>query len=276
MLLAFFSIISFTYSCSSPNDDIAIVQPVGLAKFREISNSTHTIELYSKSGKLEQGYNAISVRIKNTATGQYEKNATVTLVPLMHMAMMTHSCPVSAVTKSVGNDSYYDGAIIFQMAQNDTERWELQINYAINGTDYTVASDIDVPASARQRVASFMGSDGARYILALISPENLRVAVNNMTVGLYKMESMMSFTIVDNYRIKIDPRMPSMGNHGSPNNTDLLQSAPDKLYHGNLSLTMTGYWRINLQLLNAANEILKGEAVTDENPQSSLYLETEF
>ena len=90
------------------------------------------------------------------------------------------------------------------------------------------------------------------------------------------MENMMSFPVVNDLKVKIDPRMPSMGNHGSPNNVNLSQSASDKLYYGKLSLTMTGYWKINLQLLNESNVILKGETITDLVPASSIYFEIEF
>jgi len=86
----------------------------------------------------------------------------------------------------------------------------------------------------------------------------------------------MSFPKVEDYTITLDPRMPGMGNHSSPNNTDLSYNISDNLYHGDLSLTMTGYWVLNLKLLNDANTIIKGEDVTEENPKSSLYLELEF
>jgi len=39
---------------------------------------------------------------------------------------------------------------------------------------------------------------------------------------------------------------------------------------------MTGYWVLNLKLMDANDTLLKGEDVTDVNPQSSLYLELEF
>ncbi len=39
---------------------------------------------------------------------------------------------------------------------------------------------------------------------------------------------------------------------------------------------MTGYWKLNLKLMNANDDVLKGEDVTDENEASSLYLELEF
>lgn len=272
----FFLLVSISFtSCSSEEDTPAVTDELaGLVKIQDISNDSHKIELYSKTGTLQQGYNALSLRIKNKTTGAYESDADITLHPLMHMAMMTHSCPVSEVAASTSK--LYKGFIIFQMAQNATEYWELTINYSIDGTEYTATSVIDVPASAKQRVTSFTGSDGVKYVLALVEPESPRTAINDMTAAVYKMESMTSFPVVNGYTIKLDPRMPGMGNHGSPNNVDLVQSATDHLYHGKLSLTMTGYWRINMQLLNAAGEVVKGEAITPDVPQSSIYFETEF
>ena len=265
-------------SCTSNNDEIIANELDGITKIQEITNDTHAIEIYSSTGTLQQGYNAISLRIKNKTTNEYEKNATVTWAPLMHMTSMNHACPFSVVSKTSGKETLYDGYIIFQMADNATEYWDLTVNYTLNGTVYTAKSRVAVPASAKQRVTTFTGTDGVRYILALIEPKGPKVATNDMAVGVFKMQSMMMFPIVDNFKVKIDPRMPSMGNHGSPNNVDLTQSVSDKLYHGKLSLTMTGYWRINLQVLNASNEVLKGETIVEGNPLSvsSVYFEIEF
>ncbi|RKS98886.1 hypothetical protein [Flavobacterium sp. 123] len=269
--------ITFAFaSCSNTEDTTTVNELDGITKFKEIVNATHTIELYAHMGYLEQGFNEISLRIKDNTTGEYVKNASVSWLPLMHMTMMTHSCPKSEVEKVTTAGTLYEGNIVFQMAQNATEYWDLKIDYTINGTNYTATSVIDVPASAKQRVTTFTGSDDVKYILAYVEPHHPKVALNDITVAVYKMESMMSFPIVDNYKVKIDPRMPSMGNHGSPNNVDLTQSVVDQLYHGKLSLTMTGLWKINLQLLNASDVVLKGETVTDAVPASSIYFEIEF
>ena len=67
-----------------------------------------------------------------------------------------------------------------------------------------------------------------------------------------------------------------MGNHSSPNNEDLTYDTATKSYKGKLSLTMTGYWKLNLKLLNSTGEVLKGEDITEENEASSLYFELEF
>ena len=263
-------------SCSSDSDTHVVDELAELTKFKEITNTTHTIELYAHMGALEQGHNEISLRFKDKASGDYVKNATVSWMPLMHMTMMTHSCPKSGVEKVTADGTIYKGNIVFQMPQNATEYWDLKIDYTINGAAYTATSVIDVPASAKQRVTTFTGSDNVKYIVAYVEPHHPKVALNDITIGVYKMESMMSFPVVDNFKVKIDPRMPSMANHSSPNNVDLTQSSTDKLYHGKLSLTMTGYWKINLQLLNTSNEVLKGEAITETVPASSVYFEVEF
>ncbi|GAA3784135.1 hypothetical protein [Flavobacterium ginsengiterrae] len=268
-----------TFSCSSDDDNtpqIPADETIGLKKVQEISNDSHTIEVYAKKDSLVQGYNHITLRIKDKKDGTYIKDAQIDWTPIMHMTMMQHSCPKSDITKVLDKQTLYTGDIIFQMAQNETEYWELTVNYTINNILYTAKDKIKVSASKKQTVTSFTGSDGVRYVMAYIEPETPKVAQNDMTIGIYKMQDMMTFPVVNNFKVKIDPRMPSMGNHGSPNNVDLVQSETNGFYKGRLSLTMTGYWKINLQLLNPENEVLKGEAVTTENPASSLYFEIEF
>ena len=70
--------------------------------------------------------------------------------------------------------------------------------------------------------------------------------------------------------------MPSMGNHTSPNNTNLTFDTASKMYKGNLSLTMTGYWKLNLMMYNNTMQLIKGEEITNSNESSSLFLELEF
>ena len=264
-------------SCSSDNDDDIIINEIeGLIKVQDLSNSTHTIELYNATGTFKTGYNAISIRIKDNTSNSYMENATVSWNPIMQMPTMQHSCPKSTITKASGKDTVYEGFIVYQMANLDGSGWSLTVNYSINGVEYTTTDTITVMQNAKQNVTSFMGTDGSRYIISLVEPKTPKIAINNMTVGLYKMETMMSFPVVENYKITLDPRMPGMGNHSSPKNTDLTFKAEDAMYHGNLSLTMTGYWVLNLKLLNTQNEVLKGEDITTEIAQSSLYLEIEF
>ena len=263
-------------SCDNSDDTVPVDELKGLTKIKEITNDTHFIELYSATGNTTQGYNDIKLRFKNKSTNQYEKNVTVTWMPVMHMTSMTHSCPKSTVSKISADGTLYEGYIMFQMAQNATEYWDLKIDYSIDGVDYTTTSVIDVPASAKRTVNTFMGTDGVKYLVAYAEPHHPSVALNDMVVGVWKMQDMMTFPVVDGYTLKIDPRMPSMGNHSSPNNVHATQTTAGELYNGKLSLTMTGYWKINLQLAKPDGTIVKGEEITDTVTASSIFFEIEF
>ena len=276
-IVALFAMASTFVSCSdNENDVIPVNELAGITKIQEITNDTHTIELYSNKAGLEQGYNDISLRIKNNASNEYEKNASVSWKPLMHMTSMMHACPYSSVEKVTENGTLYKGYIMFQMAQNATEYWDLKITYTINGVEYNATSEIDVPAATKRRVTTFMGSDNVKYLVALVEPTTPKVAINDLKIGVWKMESMMNFPVVDGYTVKIDPRMPSMGNHSSPNNVNATQSLAGGLYNGKLSMTMSGYWKINLQLANALGTVLKGEEITTSVEASSIFFEIEF
>ena len=279
IFVAFVALSIFLISCRTSDDPFtppSVNELEGLVKVKEFSNDTHTIELYTVTGTTQLGYNDLKFRIKNKSSNQYEKNVSVNWSPVMHMTSMSHSGPKSSITKVTPDGTLYTGYLVFQMPQNATEYWDLKFDYSINGTAYTATTVVDVPDSAKRRVNSFLGSDNTKYIVAYIEPRTPKVAVNDMTVGVWKMQDMMTFPVVDGYTVKIDPRMPGMGNHGSPNNVNATQTSAGKLYDGKLSLTMTGYWKINLQLANAAGTVLKGEEVTDQNPASSLFFEIEF
>ena len=267
-------------ACSSDddnNDTPPVINEVeGLTKIQDIINNNHTIELWSKSGDFYTGYNDVSIRIKDNTNNTFFEDFTISWMPVMQMPTMQHSCPKSTITKAPGRDTVYQGFVIYQMTNTDGSGWSLTLDYAIDGMIYSVTDTITVLQNNDQNVTSFMGSDNVRYILALIEPKDPKIAINNMKVGLYKMENMMSFPIVEDYTITLDPRMPGMGNHSSPNNTDLTYRSVEGNYQGNLSLTMTGYWVLNLKLLDDMDTVLKGEEVTEDNPQSSLYLELEF
>ncbi|WP_290711484.1 hypothetical protein [Flavihumibacter sp. CACIAM 22H1] len=265
------SFVSCTKNSSEPANTNELA---GLTLVKTIRNTTHSIDLYSATGKVQTGYNEIFLQLK-TADGKLVSDAELSWMPVMKMMGMSHSCPFGAVQKKEPFKQTYSGFIIFQMAGNDMEYWELSIQYAVNGTAYSMTDRIAVTDPSRRTVQSFLGADNKRYVLAMVEPVVPKTALNDISARLYTMSSMMQFDPVDSYTIQLDPRMPGMGNHGSPNNVHLTQSA-DKIYRGKLSLTMTGYWKINLRLLDATGSVVKGEPVTGDNTSSSLFFELEF
>ncbi len=265
-------------SCNNSDDPIIEVpnDTAGLSMIKSFSNDTHTIELYSKSGKLSQGYHDISLKIKNKTTGLYENNANVSWLPTMHMTSMSHSSPHSSLKVANSQGSVYNGYIVFTMAQNSSEYWDLKVDYSIKGTSYSATSVLDVPASSKRNLNVFTGTDGNKYIVAYVEPKEPKIGINDLSIGVWKKQDMYAFPEVNGFTVKIDPRMPSMGNHSSPNNVDAKQPSASGLYLGKLSLTMSGFWKINLQVADASGAVLKGEPVTDANPSSSIFFELEF
>src|SRR5690554_320427 len=276
-ILALLLISTSFISCS---DETAFTEPnplEGLVKIHEISEVDHVVEIYSEEPMLEVGYNELTIRILDKGSNKYITNAEPTWMPMMHMESMSHSGPHSLLTNSIDN-TVYKGHIVFQMGGNATEYWELELNYKFNGQEEIITQRLSVsePADGFKKTQVFTGSDDVRYILAYVNPKDPKVATNDFQAVLYKMENMMTFPIVENYKVTVDPRMPSMGNHSSPNNQDMVYNAATKMYNGKLSFTMTGYWKINMKLLNTSDEVLKGEDITEDNPASSLYFELEF
>jgi len=264
-------------SCTSDDVEEPINETDGLTMLQEFENTEHTIEVYSKLDKFYTGYNHLSIRVKNNADNTYFQDISLSWMPMMVMQTMNHSCPKSALIKMEDKASLYSGYTIFQMTGVNGTGWSLKFTYTINGTDYVMEENINVSQSLKQNVTTFTGNDATKYIMAIVEPMKPEIAINEYKIALHKMESMMLFPVVEDYIIKLDPRMPSMGNHSSPNNTDLIYHTSDKLYHGNLSLTMSGYWVLNHKLLNQDDIVLKGEDIVDGVlDQSSLFLEIEF
>lgn len=266
-------------SCSNGTDDPLPVADNPLEEFNltgSFEANGHALEIYSEQEGFTMGYNELFIRIKDLSTEDYVSDATIHWNPVMHMTDKAHSCPRSEIS-TTGEDTVYKGFIVFQMASNDDEYWELNLEYSFGGTTYTTTEQITVnaPSNGKRTVNVFTGTDDVKYVLAMM-PLTPEVTVNDLSAVLFKMETMMDFPAVVDYTVAIDPRMPSMGNHSSPNNEDLLFDADTGIYSGKLSLTMTGYWKINLKLLNDQGDILKGEDVTEENEGSSLFFEIEF
>ena len=153
-IFAFLALAFFVVSCRTSDSDEIIpttnTELDGFLKIKEITNETHIIELYSKTGKTQLGYNDLRLRIKNKSTNQYEKAANVKWTPLMNMATMSHSCPKSALQKVSSNSNVYGGYLVFQMPENEMEGWTLKVDYSIGASDYSATGNLKVPASTKK------------------------------------------------------------------------------------------------------------------------------
>ena len=210
------------FSCKKENKketekEVVKSEVDGYQLAKEIADEQYSVEIYTLSGKFKKGYNDLFVRVKNKTGNTYEKAAQVTITPVMDMGTMHHSCPVSSFDKMTSKMYVYSGFAIFQMASMTADDWKLSVRLIVNNQSIDLDGTITVDNVSKVNVTAFTGTDNAKYVLALVDPVQPKVGLNVISARLFQMENMMTFTEKNNYKIKIDPRMPSMGNHGSPN-----------------------------------------------------------
>jgi len=279
-IVLFFTI--FMVSCDKKEDvkpAIPETEVVGLQRIDTLNNGNYTFYIYKKdTGKLVVGYNEVYIQLKNNSTGNFVEDANLSWKPLMHMTSTSHACPYSTISKMTDTKTFYKGYILFIMASDNTDYWEITYNYT-SGTD-TLSRVSNRPpvmnATGRIHYKSFTGSDDGFYFLALVNPEKPKTGINDITVCLFKKIDRYTFIPVANYTIDIDPRMPEMDNYTSTDNVNLNYDASTGLYKGKLNLTMTGYWKVNMIIRDADSTILKGESITGTTTASSIYFELEF
>ena len=266
---------------------VALSPVEGLTKIQEFSadGSPYTVALYNETGRLQLGYTKVYFAVTD-ADGKFVSNAALTHFPEMDMGMHKHSTPRSEITKVEGKALYeaYFSFLMYSGQGNGT--WYYDLDYTVGDVSYSFIDEtLDVRnvfrpdgATARRVIQSVTAIDdsGNRYVVTLVEPQNPKEGLNEITAYVHLREDANTYPPVGDLHLKLDPRMPSMGNHSSPDNVDLTWDDTDKIYRGTVNFSMSGYWTVNLILQNHHGETLYGNAITDETPASSLYFEIEF
>ncbi len=215
-------------------------------------NNGYLIEVFSDDS-LFVGYNKLYVRIKNNGTDEILNTFTVSLKPMMDMGTMQHSAPVENPA-GANADDLYEGAVVFIMPSM-AGTWTLSVHAEDsqgNVADIDLNPMVRMPAEAR--LLSFESEiDSSKLFVSLCAPLSPEVGLNDFELAVHKKESMMSFPPVDGLSFFIEPEMPSMG-HGSPNNVNPLATGNGH-YLGKVNFTMTGYWKVNLTIMQGQDTV---------------------
>lgn len=271
-------------------------------EFKEVSNvvtSAYTVSIEALNGVLYRGYNDIRVRIKNTQTNTPVEVSGLTCLPVRTTVMgEKNSCPNQYDFDYKSEDKYFSGYTVFTSESGTEGSWALHINFTVGNQTFSLIKEVQVKQQSNKNLnmTMFTGVDEEQYVIALIAPQKPNVAENKLVAGIYKLNRMLdssgkgpagqlqlSYSQVERYTLKLDPRMPepSMGNHSSPNNKDLIQDK-DGLYHGVVNYTMTGNWTLNFILLNPEGKVIRGTEVPKdftpgvEGRKSELHLDILF
>jgi hypothetical protein len=232
-----------------------------------VVDGKYNVFAYSRTGKFNVGYNELYFVVTKKKNGNYVKNYELTdLSPVMLMVKMNmrHSTPVSGPAESF-NDSYAAVKrtwISFIMSSGESGSWTLGYNVSVLGSKGSVEeADITVdPLPAGQEwVKSFKQGDNTYYI-SIVNPTDLKTGSNTLKAYVSRKSTPATtpYAIAsESFLVDIDPRMPDMGNHTSPDNTPLTRQA-DGSYQGTVNLTMTGLWRIHFTVRDLQGNIVAG------------------
>ena len=232
-----------------------------------VVDGKYNVFAYSRTGNFNVGYNDIYFVATKKKNGNYVKNFEVTgLTPHMLMVKMgmKHSTPVSGPAESF-SDSYpavKRAWVSFIMSSGESGSWTIGYNLDVLGSNGGIEeADITVdPLPAGQDwVKSFkVGND--TYYISVVNPLDLKTGANTLKAYISKKSSPATtpYTLAtESFKVDIDPRMPDMGNHTSPDNTELTKQA-DGSYQGTVNLTMTGLWRIHLTVRDLQGNVVAG------------------
>lgn len=253
-------------SCEKDDDTTTTTPPVNNDPLKEYvlsgeeSISTADVKLYFAEDAFV-GYNITAVRVLKSGTDEVIENASVSFLPMMDMGTMMHSAPYSNPSFDVDMDAYM-GSSTFIMPSGQGS-WTLSVIVDIEGAVDTATFDLTVEAKTEAKLISFVSAaDGTTMLfVALKEPMAPEVGLNDFEVMVYKRESMMSFPPVTDLNIAIDPEMPTMG-HGSPNNENPVHVA-DGLYSGVVNFTMSGYWKVNMEITDSQSNVVKSDVYFD-------------
>lgn len=227
----------------------------------------YEIRVYSRTDSLHIGYNDLYFVGTKKSTGNYIKFVNITnLTPLMFMSKMNmyHSTPITDEVTFLDTKlaAVKHGWVSFIMSTSENGSWTLAYDAEVlKQTGSLQATSINVSAlpDGQAWLKSFKVGDDT-YFLSLANAADLKTGTNAIKAYVSKKSNPITTPYAlatEQFTIEIDPRMPDMGNHTSPDNTSLTRQ-PDGSYKGTINLTMTGLWRIHLTVKDAQGNIVGG------------------
>lgn len=257
--------------CCSAEEALQVYKFIQTVKIiPELSTSAdglYDVYAYSKTGTLHKGYNDLYFVVTKKKTGNYVKYFDITnITPLMNMVKMNmwHSTPVGSSFEvfDTNRPAVKRGWVSLLMNTSDAGSWQFSYDIEVLGSKGGIqnkAINVDALPEGQDWVKSFKVGDDT-YYLSVVNPSDWKTGTNTIQAYVSKKNNPATTPYElapETFTIEIDPRMPDMGNHTSPDNTPLTKQK-DGSYTGTINLTMTGLWRIHLTVKDANGKVVAG------------------
>jgi hypothetical protein len=215
------------------------------------------VTLYQNSTFLT-GYNKIYLVLTDSASGAAITSAAATISTSMQMMGMPNMiCPVEQPVFN-RDTSAYIAACAFNMATgNGMGQWDISVNVKnpSNGKQGIASFMVNVNNSTYNLITTQTGSDGQTYMITLVQPLKPQVGMNTLELLVDIQNMDMTYSPVNNFQVQFTPVMPAMADMTSTNNQNPVLSANGH-YMGKVNFTMTGDWKLNINLLNGQTTIV--------------------
>jgi hypothetical protein len=239
------------FSCS--DEEIYPDPTSGLTKIHDgfVLGTATKFEMWADEN-LFAGYNRVFFAFYDSTSGKPMQNVHIHLHPVMDMQTKSHSCPVEQPVKMSNN--LFSGGIMFTMPSGDMGTWTIHLDILneLNGRSGKTSFPVHILAKSTVAIHSFKAVNENRYFISYYFPERMKVGVNILDVIVYK-SSGHDFVPAEDLTIQLTPEMPSM-DHGSPNNENPIHYSNGH-YRGKVNFTMTGEWRLNLELTEGETDL---------------------
>lgn len=236
----------------------------------ELSTSVdgkYDVWAYTKTGTLHRGYNDLYFVVTKKKSGNYVKNFNIkNVTPLMHMVKMDmwHSTPVGGSFEvfDTTRPAVKRGWVSLLMNTSDAGNWQFSYDIEVLGSKGSVekqAINVEALPEGQDWLKNFKVGDDT-YFLSLVNPSDWKTGKNTIQAYISKKSTPITtpYSLAnETFTVEIDPRMPDMGNHTSPDNVALTKQQ-DGSYTGTINLTMTGLWRIHLTVKDSKGNIVAG------------------
>ncbi|MDH5475917.1 MAG: FixH family protein [Cyclobacteriaceae bacterium] len=248
------SVVTLVFFFMSCTDKIETLVEENLVEVATGDNGEIAVEVQATTD-LFVGFNSLKIEVTNLTDNTSINDATVTIMPMMHMMTMSHSCPVDNKTATLSEKGTYNFDVVFVMPSGDMGYWEVTFKVEVGGQIQEVIVPVTVVQPEETKLISFVSEfdQTTKYFVALIDPKSPQVGENDLEVSVYKKASMMDWPSVEGLSFELEPWMTSM-DHGSPNNI-----APVAIgnghYKGKVNFTMTGDWEMRLTIKENSNVI---------------------
>jgi hypothetical protein len=177
---------------------------------------------------------------------------------------MKHSTPVAPAVTTFDETrlAVKHTWVSFLMNTSDAGTWAFSYDISVLGSTGGIKDapiTVDALPAGQEWLKNFKVGDDT-YYLSLVNPSDFVTGTNDIQAYISKKNTPATTPYAlatEKFTIEIDPRMPDMGNHTSPDNVALTKQA-DGSYKGSINLTMTGLWRIHLTVKDTQGNIVAG------------------